>query len=80
MNKPTKYEYILSKAFKVFAGTDEEADATYRIATEQGLFSDDIIVSMEVLNKIVTLDNGGEKHYVWNKEKNQWEITRYSLD
>lgn len=80
MNKPTKYEYILSKAFKVFAATDEEADATYRIATEQGLFSDDIIVSMEVLNKIVTLDNGGEKHYVWNKEKNQWEITRYSLD
>ena len=80
MNKPMKYEYILSKAFKVFAATDEEADVTYRIATEQGLFSDDIIVSMEVLNKIVTLDNGGEKHYVWNKEKNQWEITRYSID
>lgn len=75
-----KYEYILSKAYKVFADSDEAADSAYKGASEHGIFSDDIVISMEVLNKIVTLDNGGEKHYVWNKDKNQWEITRYSID
>lgn len=75
-----KYEYIHSIAYKVFANSDEEADSAYKAVTEHGIFSDDIVISMEVLNKIVTLDNGGEKHYVWNKDKNQWEITRYSID
>ena len=75
-----KYEYIHSIAYKVLANSDEEADSANKAATEHSVFSDDIVISMEVLNKIVTLDNGGEKHYVWNKDKNQWEITRYSID
>lgn len=75
-----KVEYILSKQFKVVADSVEDADQAFKYALEEGIYSDDIHISMEVINKIVSLDTGGEKHYVWNKDQNKWEITRYSLD
>lgn len=74
-----RFTYQVVTEYSVFADSADAADESFKYATEEGVFSDNIKILRQLITKTEELPDRGEKTWVWNSTLQRWDLTKYSL-
>jgi len=76
---PKRFEYSVNTIYSVHADDGRAADKLFEDAREKQIFTDQIIIAQEIVRRIEEVQDGGERHWVWNNTLAKWELARYSM-
>ena len=76
----SRYTYQVITDYSVMASSEQDADEAFKYATEEGVFSDSITISRQLITRNLELKDRGEKTWIWNQSQQKWELTRFNLN